>query len=146
MNTKSPKSKTGKQDYRTKARELYVKKGLSLDTIYRILPDGAVARKTLFNWRDEGKWDDAKRAYFNRAQGVEESLWTLTEKYADAAEKNPDPQLAYALSSLLNAVTTVGKIIQAKKSEHPEEENTAKKENTISPEAIAEIQKILGTR
>lgn len=144
---KNTTSSRGKADYRSEAWELYVKKGLSLDTIFRILPDGAVSRKTLFNWRDEGKWDEARRAYFNRATSFEESLWGLAENYARAAEENPDPQLAYALGSLMNAIMANQKLAAAKKSEALQtEETTAKKTETISPETIAKIQELLGAR
>lgn len=139
-------NKPAKEELRAEAYELYVKKGMSIDTIFRILPEGAVSRKTLFNWKDEGNWDSAKRAYFNRAKDFEESIWTIAEKYADEAKQNPDPQLAYALSSLVNAVSTVQRIIVAKKSEVTEEEGTTKKENTISAETIAKIQELLGAR
>lgn len=140
------KESQSKEALRKEAYELYVKKGLSLDTIFRILPDGAVSRKTIFNWRDDGKWDDARRAYFNRAASFEESLWGLAENYARAAEVSPDPQLAYAIGSLMSAIVSNQKLAQVKKQEVAAEEEQPKKDNTISPETIAKIQEILGAR
>ncbi|GJQ32464.1 MAG: hypothetical protein HBSAPP04_13030 [Ignavibacteriaceae bacterium] len=144
---KNTTSSRGKADYRSECFELYVKKGLSLDTIFRILPDGAVSRKTLFNWRDDGKWDEARRAYFNRASSFEDALWGLAENYAKAAEEKPDPQLAYAIGSLMSAIVANQKIAQVKKSEAlANEESQVKKPESISPETIEKIQELLGVK
>lgn len=147
ITSKTKESKESKESLRKEAYDLYVKKGLSLDTIFRILPDGTVSRKTLYNWRDEGNWGDARRAYFNRAASFEESLWGLAENYAKAAEATPDPQLAYAIGSLMSALQANQKLAQAKKSEAIGEEDDSKpKSNVITLETINKIREMLGVQ
>jgi len=140
-------NKPAKEELRAEAYDLYVKKGMSIDTIFRILPEGAVSRKTLFNWKDSGRWDVERLRYFNRAKGFEETLWGLTEIYAEAAKVNPDPQLAYSISSLVSALLNNQKLaINIKNDSSPEDETTNKKSTGISAETLAAIRELLGAQ
>jgi len=135
-----------KEQVRAEAFEYYVKKGMSIDTIFRILPEGCVSRKTLFNWKENGGWDQARAKFFNRAKGFEEILWGLAEKYAEAAQENPDPQLAYSISSLVSALMNNKKLATTISAESEENDGEEKKSSGISRETLAKIHELLGIK
>ncbi|KAB2908947.1 MAG: hypothetical protein LC102_09110 [Ignavibacteriales bacterium] len=139
-------TKLNKEQVKAEAFEYYVKKGMSIDTIFRILPEGCVSRKTLFNWKERGEWDQAKVKFFNRAKGFDETLWGLAEIYAEAARENPDPQLAYSISSLVTALMNNKKLKSAISDELKESEGEQKKSSNISKETLAKIHELLGLK
>lgn len=134
-----------KEQVRSDAYDYYVKKGMSIDTIYRILPEGSISRKTLFNWKEAGNWDQARIRFFNRAKGFEETLWGLAEIYAEAAKQNPDPQLAYSISSLVAALMN-NKKLSGMIANEAVNEDEEKKSSGFSKETLEKIHELLGIK
>ena len=90
--------------YAEQAKELYVNKGLSLDTIVGIL-DKKVSRKTLYNWKMQGEWDKKREEYLKSAQSLYEGILEIAILCKDRAKLDPSPMRLLALSRALAMLT-----------------------------------------
>ena len=64
--------------YYDDAKRLFVFEGFSLDAIVGLL-DNHVARKTLYNWKMQGNWEDKRKKHLNKAKDLQTDLVDLAE-------------------------------------------------------------------
>jgi len=90
--------------YAEQAKELFVLKGLALDTIVGIL-NGKVSRKTLYNWKIDGQWEDKRKEYLENSQSLYEGILEIAHICKDRCKLDPTPKNLLSLSraiSILN--------------------------------------------
>jgi hypothetical protein len=129
--------------YYEEAQRLFVREGFSLDTIVGMLGKN-VARKTLFNWKKDGEWDDKRKKHLEQNKDTKDQLKRIVDLTLERAEKDPIPKNLLALLRAIQAYESYGGIA-------PQIEGTgadAKKpgENRYSPEAIEGIKALYGLR
>lgn len=74
--------------YAAEAERLYVNQGLSIDAILGIL-EGKVSRKTLYNWKVEGKWDEKREKHQQFEIEIADGVRNLVRKTMMEALANP---------------------------------------------------------
>lgn len=89
--------------YFDEAQKLYVNDGLSLDAIVGILAN-KVSRKTLYNWKVQGQWDEKRRNYLKETKDLQEDLLELAKLTIKEAKANPAPHNIYAMSKAIAAL------------------------------------------
>lgn len=126
-----------KNEIRDLAKDYYVEKGYSIPTILDLL-DGKVTKKTVYNWRDEDKWIDLRRAKIKKSDIMKEKLEDLVMSAINEAEANPNPRTFFAVAKIIASY----KAFSTTKFE--EQEETESGEKTITPETIEKVSKLLG--
>ncbi len=130
--------------YAEEAKRLFVREGFSLDTIVGML-DGKVARKTLYNWKNDGFWDDKRREFLEQTKDLKDQLKSLVTVTLSRAEAEPTPKNLLALLRAIQAYENFGGI-------RPQFEDTEKAEqkkageNLYSREAIEAIKGMYGLK
>jgi len=124
---------------KAQAKELFVEKGFSIETITTMLM-GHVSRKTLYNWRDSGGWNEKRRAKIEKRANIRERLEALLEKAITEAENNLTAQNLFAVGKAAEALrkATFIDFSDEKKTEE------ADKTKDISNDTIKEVRKLLG--
>lgn len=74
--------------YLAEAERLYVAQGLSLDAVLGIL-EGKVSRKTLYNWKVEGDWDNKRKKHEEFEIEIADGVRNLVRKTMTEAIANP---------------------------------------------------------
>lgn len=74
--------------YAAEAERLYVNQGLSIDAILGIL-EGKISRKTLYNWKIEGRWDEKREKHQEFEIEIADGLRNLVRKTLTEALANP---------------------------------------------------------
>jgi len=74
--------------YAAEAERLYVAQGLSLDAVLGIL-EGKVSRKTLYNWKIEGRWDEKRKKHEEFEIEIADGVRNLVKKTMMEAIANP---------------------------------------------------------
>jgi len=129
--------------YYEEAQRLFVREGFPLDTIVGMLGKN-VARKTLFNWKKEGEWDDKRKKHLEQNKDTKDQLKRIVDLTLERAEKDPTPKNLLALLRSIQAYESYGGI-------QPQIEGSAgdgKKpgDNTYSPQAIEAIKGLYGLK
>jgi len=120
-------------------KKLYVIKGIGIEAIAEIFNDRVSAR-TIYNWRNEHKWDEARKREIDVTNTLYDQLVELCRSLLIQAKENPSPQNVYALN---NTFTTLKMVENARleQKELPAEN----KEQAISKDTVAKIEaEILG--
>lgn len=89
--------------YVEEAKRLYVQEGLSLDAIVGILGN-KVSRKTLYNWKVAGKWDEKRKNYLKETEDIHSQLMQLARIAMREALANPTPHNIYAVMKAISAL------------------------------------------
>ena len=89
--------------YYEEAKRKYVYDGFSLDTIVGML-EGKVSRKTLFNWKQQGDWDQRRVEHAKSTEDIQAQLVKLAKKALEAANANPTPHNVYAVTKAISAL------------------------------------------
>ncbi len=112
--------------------------GTSMQMLSRIY-DSKVSRKTLYNWRNEDKWDEIRKSQISKSASIKQGLEDLLENSMREAKANPSPSNIFAVVKMLSAYRT---FTQIPKSLVDEGETETSK---INPEELdAQISQILG--
>lgn len=120
--------------YYEEARRLFVDQGLSIDTVLGML-EGRVARKTLYNWKIKGNWDELKKRKEDFNLNTKEVAREVLRKTAAAASADPSKKNMAAFKDALMIMKMLDepllKIISDQKPDPSEtsEEKLQKKEN-----------------
>lgn len=123
--------------YYEEAKRLYVYEGFNLDTIVGML-EGKVSRKTLYNWKTEGEWDQKRKEHAKSTEDIQAQLLKLAKKALEAANANPSPHNVYAVTKAISALKayTGVKLI---------DENTTKDQRKgLTEEAAKQIKETFG--
>ncbi|MEW6115371.1 MAG: hypothetical protein AB1553_00520 [Nitrospirota bacterium] len=123
--------------YNDEAKRLYVQEGLSLDAIVGIL-GGKVSRKTLYNWKIAGQWDEKRREYLNQTKDMYEEIIEIARLTIKEAKANPTPHNIYAMSKAIAALK------QYQGVKVLEDETTPKERKGLTEDAVKEIETELG--
>ncbi len=126
-----------KSQHYKEAEELFVKKGLSLNSVAKAM-EGKVSRRTIYNWAKKEDWETKRRKQLIKKETLEEELWELLRQSIDEAKTNPNPRTIFAVAKLAGVLKTLSNVEFDKKSE---EENKPK---TITQDTVEEIKKLLG--
>ncbi len=124
--------------YHEEAKRLYVVEGFSLDAIVGML-NGKVSRKTLYNWKVQGNWDEKRREYLQQTKDLYEEILEIARLTIKEAKANPTPHNIYAMSKAIAALKQYQgvKLI--------EEETTPEERKGLTQDAIRQIEKeVLG--
>ena len=65
--------------YYEEAKRLYVYEGFNLDTIVGMF-ESKVSRKTLYNWKTEGEWDQKRVEHAKSTEDIQAQLIKLAKK------------------------------------------------------------------
>jgi hypothetical protein len=117
------------------AKRRFVEDGLSIDTIAKLL-ENEVTRRTLFNWKTENAWDEARASFINRELSLQDKLRDIAELAIQEARLNPTPTRIFAVSSAI----AILKSLQFQELT-PEKEAKAK---TITKDTIDKVAELLG--
>ena len=123
--------------YYEEAKRLYVYDGFNLDTIVGML-EGKVSRKTLYNWKTEGEWDQKRVEHAKSTEDIQAQLIKLAKKALEAANANPSPHNVYAVTKAISALKayTGVKLL---------DENTTKEQRKgLTEEATKQIKEAFG--
>ncbi len=130
--------------YYEDAQRLFVREGFSLDAIVGMLGK-KVSRKTLFNWKTDGGWEDKRKKHLEQNKETKDQLKNLVDLTLKNAEANPTSKNMLALLRAIQAYESYGGI-------QPQIEGTkdgeAKKpgQNVYTPEVIAAIKAMYGLK
>jgi hypothetical protein len=129
--------------YLDDARRKYVEDGIGLDALVGIFGN-KISRKTLYNWKTDGEWDEKRKAFLAANQDIKARLQRLALDRLSDVEKNPT---AKGLKMMLLAFAAVEKYgdgnILNDETTTPEQKKTIK-EITSSPEFKEIIKGIYG--
>lgn len=89
--------------YYEEAKRLYVNNGIALDTIESML-ENKVTRRTLHNWKSDGKWDDKRKRYLSEQEDLSDMVMAIAKTCAQNAAADPNPKNMLAL---LRAITAL---------------------------------------
>lgn len=134
---------TAKQlQYFDACEKMFVEEGLTIDAI-AAKEEVKVSRKTLYNWRESGGWDD-KRARFVKLTGdLRTDVMQMAREAVKRALEDPKTTNVFAAKHALSAVKMlVG--YRALEAEINGEAGKEAKGRSISPETIREIEEKLG--
>jgi uncharacterized protein YhaN len=123
--------------YAEEAKRLFVVEGFSLDAIVGML-NKKVSRKTLYNWKMEGQWEEKRRAYLDQTKDMYEEIGDIARLTIKEAKANPTPHNIYAMSKAIAALK------QYQGVKVLEEETTPKERKELTEDAVKEIESRLG--
>lgn len=89
--------------YYDEGKRLYVQNGIALDTIEDML-SGNVTRRTLHNWKTEGRWDEKRKRYIEEQQDLGDMVLEIAKTVAQNALADPSPKNLLSLARALNAL------------------------------------------
>lgn len=89
--------------YLEEAKRLYVQEGLSLDAIAKIF-GGKVSRRTLYNWKTAGNWDEKRKEYLKNTEDIQSQLMQLFRVMLKEALTNPSAQNANSVLRIASAI------------------------------------------
>ena len=128
--------------YAEDAKRLFVMEGLSLDAILGRLGN-KVSRKTLFNWKKEGDWDEKRSEFLAQNKDTREQLKNILNLTLKNAEAVPTPKNIRAVISAIQAYESYGGI-------RPQIESTGAADkparSTYWPETIEAIKGLYGLK
>lgn len=87
------------------AKRLYVEEGLSIDSIRKKLKN-QITRKTLYEWKAKGGWDEKRKEFLKEAKDISEQLVELSKLALKNALTNPTPHNIYAVMKAITAYRT----------------------------------------
>ncbi len=122
--------------YLEEAQRQYVRRGMTLDAIVGMLGD-KISRKTLYNWKEEYRWDDKRKEFLAESKSDYEELLEIYRTCRDRAKANPSPKNLLALSRA-RAVLADEDAIKLIKDE--KEEGTKE----LTGDIVSKIEKDLG--
>lgn len=124
-----------------KAKDFYVVHGFAIDTILKLM-EGEVSRKTLYNWKNDDRWDDERKAQLKKAENLKTELYELLQQAIREAKTNPTSSNIFSVAKLMASYLQAVKVEQT---EIPEKEAEEDKPKQITPETVEKIKKeILG--
>src|SRR5690554_3413587 len=91
--------------YNDEASRLYIHEGYTLSQLEEYFK-GRVSARTLWQWKEDGRWDEKLAKAQENKQDVREMVIKLAKIALENALQNPDPQNIYA------AMATVSRIGQ----------------------------------
>jgi len=121
-----------------KAKELFVEKGLSIESILTML--NGVSRKTLYNWRNEEDWDNLRVSRVQRKINLRDRLEALLERAITEAETNLTANNLFAVGKAMEAIR---KATYVDFSDEKSEADADVKKG-LSPERVKEIEEKFG--
>lgn len=92
--------------YNDEAQRLYVNQGMTLDAIESIL-EGKVTRRTLFNWKEEGRWDEKRERYLAETEDLDEMMRKVAKVAMQRAVADPSPKNVLAMSRAMAALKSM---------------------------------------
>lgn len=129
--------------YHEDAQRLYVREGLSLDAIVGVLGK-AVSRKTLFNWKKEGEWEDKRRKWLDQNKDIQDQLKNLVMLTLQNAENKPSQHNLGALLRAIQIFESYGGI--KPQIENAPTEASKPTKDKMSPEALEAIKALYGLK
>ncbi len=129
--------------YAEEAKRLFVREGLSLDAILGIL-NGKVSRKTLFNWKTDGQWEEKRKEFLAQTRDMKDQLKSLVQLTLKNAEARPEPKNILALLRAIQAYESYGGIRPL--FEGTEDASKKGSKEIFSPEAIEAIKGLYGLK
>jgi hypothetical protein len=126
--------------YAEEAKRLFVVEGFSLDAIVGML-DKKVSRKTLYNWKIEGQWEDKRREYLEQTKDLGGQIKDIVDITAKNAKAHPSSK---TIRAMFQALVSWEKYNNMKlgKGDAPETDPT-EIAKTLSPETLDYIKKAL---
>jgi len=102
-----------------------------------------VARKTLFNWKKDGEWDEKRKKYIEQNKDTKEQLKRIVDITLERAEGDPTPKNLLALLRSIQAFESYGGIKpQIEGTDEPKKGG----KGGFSPEAIEAIKGLYGLK
>lgn len=89
--------------YNDEAQRLYVNQGMTLDAIESIF-EGKVTRRTLFNWKEEGRWDDKRVRYVDETADLDDMIRAVARVATERAMADPNPKNVLAMARAISAL------------------------------------------
>ena len=89
--------------YYEEAKRLYVQNGIALNTIVDMLGSN-VTRRTLFNWKEEGRWPEKRKRYLAEQEDLGDMVMDIALTAARNARANPTPKNLLALTRAIAAL------------------------------------------
>ncbi len=130
--------------YNDEAQRLFVQEGLGLDAIMGIL-ENKVSRKTLFNWKVDGQWEEKRQAFLDQNKDRRTQVIQLEKQLFNEVKANPTSKNIKRWLLLLAAVDKYGADDSLKiKDDTPERREQIKKE--LPPEALDYIKSLYGLK
>lgn len=124
--------------YYDEAKRLYVQQGIGLDAIAGMLEDN-VTRRTLHNWKTDGRWDDKRKRYLEEHESLQNMVMEIAKTAAKNALEKPTPKNLLALVRALSALNQKD-ALDMLSGEHKEDEKESKEDvKKIVTESIKEI-------
>ena len=127
--------------YNEDARRLFVREGFSIDAIVGML-NNKVSRKTLFNWKIDGQWENKRKEYLEQTKEIKTQLKDLVGLTLKNAERKATPKNILALLRSIQAYESYGGI-------QPSFEDATEKKGDkekFSPETIETIKAMYGLK
>lgn len=128
--------------FNAEAERLFVREGYSLDAIVGMLGKN-VARKTLFNWKRDGNWEEKRKNFLAQTKDIKDQLKNLVELTLKNAEARPEPKNILALLRAIQAYESYGGIRPL--FDEPADAKKGGKEG-FSPETIETIKGLYGLK
>lgn len=126
--------------YNDEAKRLYVQEGLSLDAIAGILSN-KVSRKTLYNWKIAGEWDEKRKDYLEQTKDMHDEILEIAKLTIKEAKARPTAKNIAAMCKAIAALKAYEgvKLIEDETTES--QRGSIAKE--ISPDKLDYIKKVL---
>lgn len=131
--------------YFEESQRLFVREGFALDTIVSMLGN-KVSRKTLFNWKKDGDWDEKRKKHIEQNKDTRDQLKRIVDITLERAEKDPTPKNLLALLRAIQAYESYGGIRPQIESNENDGEQKKAGDNLYSPQAIEAIKGLYGLK
>lgn len=122
--------------YNGEAERLFVQEGLGLDSIVEIL-GRKLSRKTLYNWKKDGKWDEKRKLYVAQTKEMRDEIRELAKITLKNAKTNPTPKNMLAFVRAIAALKTYEGVKLF------EEETTPTERKELTGDMISKIEQDL---
>ena len=123
--------------YYEEAKRMYIHDNFSLDAIVPLLKN-QVSRKTLYNWKEEGKWDEEKKKLQEEGLSLEKEWLEVIKVLIKDAKVNPSPGAIFAVNKAMMTLKMIQSGLKLDGTETPE------KPDGISDETMEKIKDLLG--
>lgn len=123
-------------EYYHEAKNYYVVKGYSIDTIAALMK-GKTQKRVLNLWRKNTGWDEERRKRLASGLSIREDITSLVQSAIDQAKADPSSANLTAVARMIGTLKTLSSV-------RLDNEEEKVKNKSISPETIAHIEKLLG--
>jgi hypothetical protein len=123
-------------EYYQEAKDYFVVKGYSIDTIAALMK-GKTTKRVLNLWRKDSGWDGERRKRMASGLSLREDIYSLIQSSIEQAKADPSSANLMTVARMIGALKTLSSV-------RLDGEEEKDKNKSISQDTIIRIEKLLG--